>query len=194
MSVEADLTQAPGAERMVAACLQQFGHVRVLVNAAGGFKNRLSTWLIPEEDWDAVLNSNLKTTFLCCRAVLPTMIERKQGRIINVSSGAARVVTHLTASHYASAKAGVLALTRHLAYEVGSYGITVNAVAPGVTLTARIDRLYDADQKRELATKVPLGRLGLPEDQVGPILFLASEGAEYVTGITVDVAGGRYMI
>src|SRR5207302_7969338 len=136
---------------------------------------------------------NLKSVFLCSRAVLPAMIERRRGRIVNVASGAGRTATHVTTSPYSAAKGGVLAFTRHLAREVAPHGITVNAVAPGVTLSPRIEQVYDPSRRQELEAMVPLGRLARPDDQAGPIVFLASAAAAYITGATLDVNGGRYM-
>lgn len=194
MAVRADVTRSSDIQAMVTACEDRFGRVDVLVNAVGGFGRRFRTWEMPEEEWDRVVDVNLKSVFLCCRAVLPAMIERRTGRIVNVASSAGRTVPHLTASHYSGAKAGVLGFTRHLAAEVAEYGITVNAVAPGATLTPRIAALYDDARRRELASEIPLGRLAQPEDQAGPIVFLASEAARYITGATLDVNGGRCML
>jgi len=146
------------------------------------------------EEWDEVVDANLKGVFLCCRAALPPMLEAGYGRIVNVSSGAGRAITHVSASHYAAAKAGVLGRTRHLAREVADRGVTVNAVAPGTTLTPRIEQLYDARRLEEIAAEIPIGRLAVPDDHVAPIVFLASEGSRYVTGVTLDVVGGRYLI
>jgi NAD(P)-dependent dehydrogenase (short-subunit alcohol dehydrogenase family) len=193
-AVRADVTRPADVAAMVEACLERRGQVDVLVNVAGGFARRVSTWDMPDEEWDAVVDLTLKSAFLCSKAVLPDMIRRRRGSIVNVSSGAGRAATHVTGAHYAAAKAGVLGFTRHLAREVGEYGITVNAVAPGVTLTPRIDRLYEETRRRELAAMVPLGRLSTPEEQAGPIVFLASDAAAYITGATLDVNGGRYMM
>jgi NAD(P)-dependent dehydrogenase (short-subunit alcohol dehydrogenase family) len=189
-----DATREEQVRQAVAECLARTGRLDVLVNSVGGFTRRSPTWEMAEAEWDQIVDLNLKTVFLFCKAVLPAMIERRQGRIVNVASGAARSMTHTTTSPYAAAKAGVLSFTRHLAKEVGEYGITVNAVAPGVTLTPRIDALYGPERKAELLAMIPLDRFASPEDQAGPIVFLASAAASYVTGATLDVNGGRYMI
>lgn len=194
LAVQTDVTHSGAVAAMVAAAHDRFGSIDVLVNSAGGFGRRVPTWEMAEDEWHRVLDANLTSVFLCCRAIVPGMIERRDGRIVNVASSAGRTVTHLTASHYSGAKAGVLGFTRHLAAEVAEYGITVNAVAPGATLTPRIAALYDAARKRELASDIPLGRLADPEDQAGPIVFLASGAARYVTGVTLDVNGGRFMV
>ncbi len=194
IAVAADVTSPAEVEAAVAAALESFGRLDVLVNSAGGFRRRVPTWEMPVDEWDEVVDANLKGVFLCCRAALPPMLEAGYGRIVNVSSGAGRAVTHVSASHYAAAKAGVLGLTRHLAREVADRGVTVNAVAPGTTLTPRIEQLYDARRLEEIAEGIPIGRLAVPDDHVAPIVFLASEGSRYVTGVTLDVVGGRYLI
>ncbi|MGH7778033.1 MAG: SDR family NAD(P)-dependent oxidoreductase [Candidatus Dormibacterales bacterium] len=193
LAVRADVTRADQVQAMADACLARFGNVDVLVNCAGGFRRRVPTWELGEDEWDAIVDLNLKSAFLCSRSLLPGMIERGWGRIVNVASGSGRTTTHITSSPYAAAKGGLLAFTRHLAREAAPHGVTVNAVAPGVTLSARIDVLYGAERKEELRAMVPLGRLAQPGDQVGPILFLASEASGYMTGTTLDVNGGRYM-
>jgi len=188
-----DVTKADRVEEMVATSIARFGRLDVLVNAAGGFQRRIPTWEMSDEEWDGVVELNLKSVFLCSRAVLPAMIERRRGRIVNVASGAGRTATHVTTSPYSAAKGGVLAFTRHLAREVAPHGITVNAVAPGVTLSPRIEQVYDDSRRQELEAMVPLGRLARPDDQAGPIVILASAAAAYITGATLDVNGGRYM-
>ena len=169
---------------------RQLGAVDVLVNAAGGFNRRRLVVDTPEDEWDAVVDTNLKGVFLCCRAVLPSMIERGYGRIVNISSEAARATTYLTAAHYTAAKAGVLGLTRHLAAEGGEHGITVNAVTPGVTAVPRLTDLYDPQRRDEMNKQIPVGRWAEPDEQANAVLFLASEGAAYVTGVTLPVNGG----
>jgi 3-oxoacyl-[acyl-carrier protein] reductase len=169
---------------------RQLGSVDVLVNAAGGFKERRLLVETSEDEWDAVVEANLKGVFLCCRAVLPSMIERSYGRIVNISSEAARATTYLTAAHYTAAKAGVLGLTRHLAAEVGEHGITVNAVTPGVTAVPRLTDLYGPERREEMNRQIPVGRWAEPDEQANAVLFLASEGAAYLTGVTLPVNGG----
>jgi NAD(P)-dependent dehydrogenase (short-subunit alcohol dehydrogenase family) len=189
-----DLTHSGDVERVVARSLARFGRIDVLVNGAGGFSGRVPTWEISEDEWDSVIDLNLKSAFLCCREVVPSMIDHGGGRIVNVASSAGRATTQITGSHYAAANAGVLGLTRHLAHEAGRYQITVNCVTPGPTLTPRIERLYTRAQRDDLAATVPLGRIAEPGDISGPILFLASDAARYITGATLDVNGGRLAI
>jgi 3-oxoacyl-[acyl-carrier protein] reductase len=186
----ADVSSSAQVGSAVEAGQRQLGPIDVLVNAAGGFKQRRLLVDTPEEEWDAVVDANLKGVFLCCRAVLPSMIERHYGRIVSISSEAARATTYLTAAHYTAAKAGVLGLTRHLASEVGEHGITVNAVTPGVTAVPRSMDLYDPQRREDMNRQIPVGRWADPDEQANAVLFLASEGAAYVTGVTLPVNGG----
>jgi NAD(P)-dependent dehydrogenase (short-subunit alcohol dehydrogenase family) len=183
-------------ERLAEETLRQFGRIDILVNNAGGGSNLLSLEEVTEEDWDSTVSANLKSAFLCCKAVAPAMKRQRYGRIVNVSSVAGRNVSRLSGPQYSSAKAGVLGLTRHLAHDLGPFGITVNAVAPGPTLVDRVAKKWaqrsEEDRNRILAN-IPLGRLGTPEDVGRVIAFLASDDAAFVTGVTIDVNGGSFM-
>jgi 3-oxoacyl-[acyl-carrier protein] reductase len=189
-----NVTLGPEVDAMVRTAIESYGSVDILVNAAGGFTRSLPAEEISDEEWDRVLALNLMGTFLCCRAVIPHMKALRRGRIVNVSSEAGRTPVFLSAAHYAAAKAGILGLTRHLARELGPFGITVNAVAPGTTRTQRVAELYDADKIKWIERFTPLGRIADVADQVGPVLFLASDAAAYMTGATLDVTGGRIML
>lgn len=173
----------------------ELGPVEVLIPFAGGFTSYTLVHETDEQDWRAVIDSNLNATFLCIKSFLPAMIERRQGAIVTMASNAARHLdTTLTAS-YAAAKAGIVQLTRHVAREVGQYGIRVNCVAPGTAHTERVDRILPQEVHDELVAKTPLGRLGQPEDSAMAALFLASEAASgYLTGVTIDISGGRVML
>ncbi len=194
--ISGDVSQAAVVTQLVNETLEQFGRVDILVNNAGG--GTLLRYLeeVTEADWDLTVNSNLKSAFLCCQAVAPKMKKQRYGRIVNVSSVAGRNVSRLSGPQYSSAKAGVLGLTRHLAQDLGPFGITVNAVAPGPTLVDRVARKWalrsPEDQARILAN-IPLGRLAEPEEVATVIAFLASDDAAYVTGVTIDVNGGSFM-
>jgi len=189
-----DVTDRAAVQSMADAVGRRAGHPEILVNNAGGFQKVKTLLEIDEEEWDAILALNLKSVYLCSRAILPGMVARRWGRIINLASAAARSLTNLSATHYAAAKAGILGFTRHLAYEVGQHGITVNAVAPGTTLTARVRRVRAPEDQARIASLIPLGRMGRPEDTAAAVAFLASEDAGYITGATLDVNGGKVMM
>jgi len=194
--VAGDVGQRPVAERLVQETLQRFGRVDVLVNNAGGGTNLRVLEEVTDEDWDHTLNVNLRSAFLLCRAVAPAMKQQRSGRIVNVSSLAGRNVSRLSGPQYSSAKAGMLGLTRHLAQDLGPFGITVNAVAPGPTLVERVAEKWaqrPEEERARLLANIPLGRLARPEEVATVIAFLASDDAAYVTGVTIDVNGGSFM-
>ena len=196
LAVAGDVGQAVVVERLVEETLRQFGRIDILVNNAGGGTILRSLDEVTEEDWGRVVDSNLKSAFLCCKAVAPTMQRQRYGRIVNVSSVAGRNVSRLSGPQYSAAKAGMLGLTRHLANDLGPFNITVNAVAPGPTLVDRVAKKWagqpETDRARILAN-IPLGRLAQPEEIGTVIAFLASDDARYVTGVTIDVNGGSFM-
>jgi NAD(P)-dependent dehydrogenase (short-subunit alcohol dehydrogenase family) len=191
----ADVTRSADVARMVSVAVSVFGQVDILVNNAGGFPQRRLVVETPDEEWDEIINLNIRSAFLCSKAVLPGMLERHWGRIINVSSEVGRMPMVFTAAHYAAGKAGLLGFTRHLAKEVAGDGITVNATCPGTTFTDRVRSIYDTQERIEkLEAITPIGRLGEPEEQTGTIVFLCSDAASYITGATIDVSGGKVMM
>ncbi len=172
----------------------QLGPVEILAPFAGGFWAYTPTAEMTEAEWREVIDANLTSTFLTVRAFLPVMIERRQGAIVAMASNAARVLDTTLTSSYAAAKAGIVQFVRHLAREVAQYGIRVNTIAPGTTTTERIEANLSPDQRQELAQLAPLGRLGTPEDSAYATLYLASEASSFLTGVTLDVSGGRVML
>jgi NAD(P)-dependent dehydrogenase (short-subunit alcohol dehydrogenase family) len=194
IGVRADAAASAEVSALVDAIIGRWSRIDVLVNNAGGFAAMRSTSELPDAEWEAILRSNLTTTFVCSRAVLPVMRRQRAGRIVNVSSVVARSGAIRTAAHYAAAKAGVLGFTRHLASEVAADGITVNAVAPGTTATPRVLALRTPEETQRLAEQIPVRRLGASTDIAAAILFLASDEAGFVTGITLDVNGGQVMV
>jgi 3-oxoacyl-[acyl-carrier protein] reductase len=187
LGIPADVSRIDDVRRMVKQTIERFGKIDILVNNAG----RLVVKPLVEQteaEWDQVLDTNLKGVFLCCRHVLPEMIARKRGAIVNIASIAA---FHVTVAHvpYAASKAGVVALTRDLAYEVGRLGIRVNAIAPGPIETP-MSRIVTDEQRQERAKNILLGRLGQPEDIGEAAVFLASDAASFITGVTLPVSGG----
>ncbi len=165
----------------------RFGRIDILVNAVGGGKPA-ALEEISTAEWTRMLAFNVTSCFLCAREAVRHM--PPGGRIVNVASLAGVSTSQLQGAHYTTAKAAVIGFTRHLARELGPRGITVNAIAPGATLTERIRAQMPPERERELAARVPLGRLATPEDQAGVIVFLASSLSAYVTGVTIDVSGG----
>jgi NAD(P)-dependent dehydrogenase (short-subunit alcohol dehydrogenase family) len=165
-----------------------------LVNCAGGYSPLASSLSITEEEYDMVLDSNLKGTFLCCQAAIDLMVRNGRGAIVNFSSVAGRQISLALGPHYTAAKAGVLGLTRHLAKEFGRQGVRVNAMAPGSVEGERYSGLVsDSKRQRELES-IPLGRFATPEDMSMVALFLLSDAARYITGATIDVNGGLLTI
>ena len=185
--VSADVARADDVKRVLRETLGRFGKIDILVNNAGVLVVRRMIEQT-EEDWDRVLDVNLKGMFLCAREVVPEMIARKRGAIVNIASIAA---FHVTVPHvpYAASKSGVVALTRDLAYEVGRHGIRVNAIAPGPVETP-MARIASEEQRQQIAGTIPLGRLGQPEDIGNAVVFLASDAASFITGATLPVSGG----
>lgn len=196
MDVEGDVSQESAVESLIKQTVSRFGGIDILVNNAGispkhkGKKANL--WEMSVAEWDRVMAVNIRAAFLCSRLVVPKMIERKGGAIVNVSSLAAKVGSAVTGCHYVISKAGVVGLTKILAREVAEFGIRVNAVAPG-----RIDTPMIWDVPREVNEQyvktIPLKRLGKAEDVADGILFLLSDAASYITGLVLDVNGGLGM-
>lgn len=177
-------------ENVLATIRAQFGEVAILVNNAGITKDNLLARM-SDEEWDDVLNTNLKSVFRLSRAVLRGMMKAKYGRIINISS-VVGCMGNPGQTNYAASKAGIAGFSRSLAREVGSRNITVNCVAPGFIDTDMTLALKDA-QRAKLIEHIPLGRLGSPADVASAVAFLAGPGAAYITGVTLHVNGGMYM-
>lgn len=181
-----DMAIVKGIRSMVSSLIEQWGRIDILVNNAGIFQNYTPDQ-IGEDDWDRVMDVNLKGTFFCSLAAMRHMKEKGGGRIINLASVAGKTGGLKAGAHYAISKAGVICMTKSLAKDGAPFGILVNAVAPGYILT---------DMTREMnydPGTVPVGRLGTPEDVADVVVFLASPASRYITGTTVDVNGGIYM-
>ncbi len=189
-SVQADLSAREGAQRVVAAALQAFGRIDILVNNAGILRDTL-VLRMREEDWEAVINTNLNSAFYCIKAVLREFVRQRSGRIINITSVVAET-GNAGQANYVAAKAGMVGLTKAVAREVASRGITVNAVAPGFVETRMTGRLSPEQVKMHLE-QVPLGRAGKPEEIAAAVVFLASDDASYITGQVLNVDGGLVM-
>jgi len=187
---EVDVSDTAAVERAVAAVSGAHGRIDHLVNNAGITRDGL-LMRMKEEDWDAVLRVNLKGTFNFSKAVLRTMIAARYGRIVNIAS-VAGLMGNAGQANYAASKAGVIGFARSLAREVGSRGITVNAVAPGFIVSAMTEALPEEIRKAYLDL-IPLKKFGLPKDVSSAVRFLLSEEAGYITGQVVSVNGGMYM-
>ena len=185
-----DVNDAAGVDALVEAIVKEHGALHVLVNNAGITRDQLAMRM-KDEDWSAVLDTNLGAVFRMCRAVMRSMMKQRHGRIINITSvvGASG---NAGQANYAAAKAGVAGMTRALARELGSRNITVNCVAPGFIATDMTAVLSD-DQQKSLTAQIPLGRLGEPADIAHAVAYLASPQAAYVTGQELHVNGGMFM-
>lgn len=196
--LRANVTERAEVQGAVEEVVRAFGRVDILVNNAGGGMDPVPLEDLEEADWSRVLTLNLTAAYLCSRALIKHMKAQGSGRIINISSQAGRSKSELANLPYASAKAGLLGFTRQLANEVGPYGITVNAVAPGLVLSGeRVQRRWEARseaERRRMVEAIPLRRLGTPEEIAAVVAFLASPEASYITGATIDVNGGRFML
>lgn len=193
-----DVTDKAEIQGLVKEMKDRWGSVDILVNNAGGALDTPHLLEeIEEKDWNLVVDVNLKGAFLCCQAVIPEMVQQGKGTIVNISALAGHWRASLAGVQYTAAKAGVEGLTRQLAYDWGKSGIRVNAVAPTVTLTGeRVQGLWEAkgeEEKNKVLSAIPLRRLGTPEEVGSVVVFLASDEASYITGITIDVNGGRYL-
>ena len=196
---ECDITKQDSINEMIDAVVEEFGAIDVMVNCAGGSTDSLSLLDITEDMFDWAIALNLKSVFLTMKAVLPHMVKRKSGVIVNVASQAGRRGSEFTRPHYSAAKAGVLGLTRHAAKEFGPYGIRVNAVAPGRCATSERNKQIWKERNEDgsaakILENVALRRVSEPEEQANAICFLCSDAASFISGATIDVNGGETCI
>ncbi len=190
VAVQADVSRMDEAHALIKAALDAFGKLDILVNNAGTTRDAL-LMTMSEEDWDAVINADLKSVFNCCKAAVKPMIRARSGRIINISS-VVGLAGQGGQTNYAAAKAGVIGFTKSLAKELGPRNITVNAVAPGFIPTALTEVLTE-EQKQAVLKMTPLGRFGKPEEVAYAVSFLASDEAAFITGTVLTVDGGLVM-
>ena len=190
LRIKGDISKPNDVENLIDCAKNKFGKIDIMVNNAGITKDTLLLRM-KEEDFDSVINVNLKGVFNCLKAITPVMLKQKEGKIINLSS-VVGLVGNAGQVNYAASKAGVIGMTKSLAKEIGSRGITVNAVAPGFIETDMTDVLGDRF-KEEAKKSIPLKRLGKAEDVAEVVAFLASDSANYITGQVIHVDGGMVM-
>jgi 3-oxoacyl-[acyl-carrier protein] reductase len=190
----ADLTTPEGVAGLRTDVEDRLGPTEVLFAFAGGFGARTPVLETQLEEWNGVVESNLTTTFLTLREFAPGMVERGSGSIVTMASNAARFLDIQLTASYAAAKAGIMMLSRHAALELGPHGVRVNVLAPATILSERVKRNTDEERLASIAAMSPLGTVGVPEDPALAALFLASDSARWMTGVTLDVAGGRIMM
>ena len=196
IALKTDATKKTEVTALVAAVLARWGTVDILVNAAGGFHQFAPITEIAEEEWDRVINVNLKSAFLCAQAVAQTMMDKRKGRIISISSGAGVGPNPYAPSYlpYGAGKAGLIGFSKLLARDIGEYGVTVNTVAPGTTLTPRVRKVRDAASIERIKAQNPMKTLVEPEDCAAAVLFLASKDARYITGVNLNVNAGNIIV
>lgn len=186
-----DISSDEECDRIVNQAVDCFGGLDILVNCAG---NLTSTRIedITREEWDNILSTNLSGTFFMTQKAIPFLEQSKAGRIINISSNAGRMGGYANSQAYTASKGGIIAITKGIARQLASKNITVNVVCPGTTET-EMSQLYDEDTMATLVGRIPMGRLGRPEDTAAAVCFFASEEAGFITGAVLDVNGGMYM-
>jgi len=192
IAYEVDVADSAGVRAMVEQCLARFGTVDILVNNAGAVTTQMVEDM-PEADWRRVVDVNLTGPFLCSKAVLPTMRAKGAGKIVNVSSNGAKRISYNGGASYTASKEGLLAFTRHLAYEVARFGVNVNAICPGTTETPLEARVAPPGYLAERVKLIPRGRLATADDTANAVLFLVSDLADYVNGVALDVDGGSLL-
>jgi 3-oxoacyl-[acyl-carrier protein] reductase len=190
LAVQADVVQPESAKVLIEAGLAELGRIDILVNNAGITRDNLLMRL-SEEDFDSVLRTNLKGTFLLTKAVSRPMMKQRTGRIVNLSSVVGQM-GNAGQSNYSAAKAGIIGFTKSMARELASRGVTVNAIAPGFIMTAMTAALPE-NVRQGFLDQIPMGKFGTPEDVAELAVYLASDGASYVTGQVIGINGGLYM-
>ncbi len=187
LSIKADVSKEEDVKRIIETVNKEIGNIDVLVNNAGITRDRLLLRM-KTEDWDTVMNTNLKGVYLCTKAVIRSMMKKKYGKIVNVTS-VVGISGNAGQSNYSASKAGIIGFTKSMAKELGNRGINVNAVAPGFIDTA-MTNVLDEEIKDEMLSSIPLNRVGKPEDVANLVAYLCSNEADYITGQVIHVDGG----
>lgn len=193
ITFQADVTRTGDVESLVKQIRNELGAIDILVNNAGSLVERLKILELTEERWDEVIDLNLKSAFLCSKAVAASMIERRTGAIVNVSSIAGRTGGALGSIHYSAAKGGLITFTKGLAKELAPFGIRVNAISPGVIDTPYHEQFSSPEMMKTYAGQIPMGRVGTPAEVGNVVCFLASDAASYLVGETIEINGGMFM-
>ena len=194
IGISSDCGHPGDIETMRTTAERELGPIDILLPFAGGFGAFTPIDQITAEEWRTVIEDNLTSTFLTVRAVVPSMIERRSGVIVTMASNGGRYLDKLLTASYAAAKAGVVQFTRHIAMELGPHNVRANSIAPATVRSDRIDRIMDEEAQARVAEMSPLGRMGTPADCAHATLFLVSDSASWLTGVTLDIAGGRIML
>ena len=196
LAFQADVRRSHDVRNMVAAVLDRFGKIDILVNGVGGFSGKARIEEITEAQWDDVIDLNMKTAFLCAQAVVGPMKAQGSGRIVNIGSQAGSAPNPHGDSFlpYGAAKAGLIGFTKHLAKQLGPYGITVNAVSPGTTLTTRSRSNRDAASIERIKAQNPMGTLVETQDSAEAVVFLVAESGRYITGVNLNVNAGTMIL
>ncbi|MBI4276856.1 MAG: glucose 1-dehydrogenase [Armatimonadetes bacterium] len=192
LALPADVTRGDDVRRLIERAVDALGRIDILVNCAGASQTVMFED-IDEEDWRRIMDVNLTSTFLCCRAVIPLMTGRRRGKIINISTISAHRTAIFSGAHYVAAKTAVIGLTRQLAYELAPHGIQVNAVCPGTTFTPHLAARVPQERRDLLLKMIPAGRFATPQDHAYAVAFLASSKADFITGVALDVDGGALL-
>ena len=194
MTYVADVSDEAQVQAMVDSTVERFGTVDILVNNAGILRATTPVEAIPLDEWELMMAINVRGVFLCTKAVLPIMKAQRYGKIVNVSSSAGRSTSTFGGAHYTTSKAAVLGLSRHTAREYAPYNINVNAVAPGSMDTEMVREMSTPEHMESERQKIPLRRLGTPQDEADLVAFLCSEESSYITGATIDINGGDLIL
>jgi len=192
--INCDITSSKVVRATFSSIEEEQGRVDILINNAGGFWEQNTTESLSEDEWDRVIDLNLKGVFLVAQAAIPLLRNSSAGRIITIASLAGQTAMYRSSPPYAAAKAAVLSLTRVLAFELAADGITSNAISPSAVLTDRVLAVRSEEERAKTQTTIPLGRYGEVDDLVTWMMFLASEEGGYMTGETLNVNGGRFMV
>ncbi|MFX0195255.1 MAG: SDR family NAD(P)-dependent oxidoreductase [Candidatus Hodarchaeota archaeon] len=193
-AIPADVADNKQVTKLVETVFKTYGRIDVLVNNAGVLRRRTSVEEIPDEEWDLVLNVNVKGVFNCSKAVMKIMKQQRSGKIVNISSSAGRSTSELGGAHYTASKAAVLGLSRHFARELAPFNINVNTICPGLIDTPMIRESTTPEELEAERKQIPMGRLGTPEEEAELVLFLVSEASSYINGATIDLNGASLLI